>query len=204
METGCHWRGMVLGAALASALLAGCATPGGEDGVGWTRLIDGERGLENWTRLGEVNWRPIAGAVRADQTKSQDGGYLVSKASFGDFELHAEFWTDENANSGVFLRCGDPKTIAPFTCYEVNIFDKRPDPAYGTGAIVDVARIYKPPKAAGRWNTFVITAKGDRLIVRMNGEVTVDVRDGRFANGPVALQYGGGVVKFRRVAVKPI
>lgn len=36
-----------------------------------------------------------------------------------------------------------------------------PDPLYGTGALGDVAIVTQPvPKARGRWNTFLITAKG--------------------------------------------
>ena len=191
-------------AILVAAMAAGCATQRGDDGFGWTALIDGEKGLEHWDRVGLANWRGIAGVVRADQRKGDDGGYLVSKQTYKDFELHAEFWVDETANSGIFIRCTDAKKIAPDTCYEVNIFDKRPDPAYGTGAIVDFARIHRMPKAAGRWNTFDITASGDRLIVKMNGETTVDIHNDRFASGAVALQYASGVVKFRKVSIKPI
>ena len=62
-------------------------------------------------------------------------------------------------------------------CYEVNIFDKRPDPSYGTGAIVDVAKVDPMPKAAGKWNTYEITAKGSHLVVVLNGQKTVDVQD---------------------------
>jgi hypothetical protein len=32
------------------------------------------------------------------------------------------------------------KTISATNAYEVNIFDKRPDPSYRTGAIVNVAK----------------------------------------------------------------
>lgn len=197
-------RSAAAAAVLVAAFAAGCATQRGEDGFGWTTLIDGEKGLQNWDRVGVANWRGIAGAVRADQRKDEHGGYLVSKQTYRDFELRAEFWVNDAANSGVFIRCNDPKNIAPNTCYEVNIFDKRPDPAYGTGAIVDFARVYRMPKAAGRWNTFDISARGDRLIVRMNGETTVDIRNDRFASGAIALQYGGGVVKFRNVSIKPM
>lgn len=199
-----HVRGAMVMAVLVAAMATGCATQHGEDVFGWTTLIDGEQGLAHWDRVGRANWRGIAGAIRADQHKGDEGGYLVSKNTFQDFEIRAEFWVDEAANSGVFIRCTDPKRIAPNTCYEVNIFDRRPDPSYGTGAIVDVARVLRMPKAAGRWNTFVITAKADRLIVKLNDEVTVDVRDDRFASGAIALQYGGGVVKFRKVAVRPL
>jgi len=197
-------RGAAAMAILVAAISAGCATQRGDDGFGWTTLIDGEKGLEHWDRVGPANWRGIAGSVRADQRVGNEGGYLVSKQTYKDFEIRAEFWVDEAANSGIFIRCADSKKIAPDTCYEVNIFDRRPDPSYGTGAIVDFARIHRMPKAAGRWNTFVITARGDRLIVKMNGETTVDIHNDRFASGAIALQYGSGVVKFRKVAIKPI
>lgn len=198
-----HGGRVAAGLAIVVAMLSGCATQWGED-FGWTTLIRGEKGMENWTRVGAANWRPIAGAIRADQRKGQDSGYLLSKQSFRDFEIQAEFWADETANSGIFIRCVDPAKIEPSTCYEVNIFDRRPDPSYGTGAVVDFAKVYKMPKAANRWNTFVITAKGDRIIVKLNGETTVDFHDGKFAEGPFALQYGGGAIKFRKIAIKPI
>ena len=52
----------------------------------------------------------------------------------------------------------------------MNIFVKRPDPTYGTAAIVDTAKVAQPgPKAADRWNTFEISARGDRLVVVFNG-----------------------------------
>ena len=83
---------------------------------------------------GAVGWRIDAGSVMADKGV----GFLVSKESYGDFEIRAEFWADDNANSGIFIRCKDRVTLTAATCYEVNIYDKRPDPLYGTGAIVDV------------------------------------------------------------------
>ena len=60
------------------------------------------------------------------------------------------------------------------------------------------------PKAAGKWNTFEITANGRHLIVVLNGQKTVDIRNGLFEEGPFTLQYAGGVIKFRKVAVKPL
>ena len=56
------------------------------------------------------------------------------------------------------------------TCYEVNIFDQRPDPTYGTGAIVNFVEVDPMPKAGGKWNTFEITAKGRHLVVVLNGQ----------------------------------
>lgn len=198
-----QWRGRALGFVFVAMVLSGCASQWGE-GFGWTTMIDGEKGLGNWDRVGDANWRAIAGVIRADQRRGKDSAYLLSKQTYRDFEIEAEFWADADANSGIFVRCTEPAKISPATCYEVNIFDKRPDPSYGTGAVVDFAKVYKIAKAEGRWNTFVITARGDRLTVRLNGETTVDFRNDRFTEGPFALQYGSGVIKFRKVAIKPL
>ena len=51
-----------------------------------------------------------------------------------------EFWTDEPANSGVFVRCDGADDASAATCYEVNVYDQRPDPEYRTGAIVALSR----------------------------------------------------------------
>jgi len=129
----------------------------------------------------------------------------VSKQKYKDFQLRAEFWVDAEANSGIFIRCTDPQKITAVNAYEVNIFDKRPDPSYGTGAIVNVAKVSPMPRAGGQWNTFDITAKGSQFDVTLNGIRTVTgAQDSKNPEGPIALQYGGGVVKFRRVMIRPL
>ena len=90
------------------------------------------------------------GALVAEKGK---GGHLVTKNSYKNFQINAEFWADEEANSGIFIRCIDSTAIGARTCYEVNIFDKRPDPSHGTGLIVDFAEVNPMPKAAGKWKT---------------------------------------------------
>ena len=47
-----------------------------------------------------------------------------------------------------------------------------------------------------------ITAKGNQLTVKFNGEITVDTSDNRLADGYIALQYGSGIIKFRNVMIK--
>ncbi len=166
---------------------------------GWTVLFEGSN-LNQWTSIGNANWRLYDGNVQAEI----GSGFLVSKQSYKDFQIKAEFWADEEANSGIFIRVTDPKNITADNSYEVNIFDKRPDPSYGTGAIVNVSKIDPMPKAANKWNTYEITAKGDQLTVTLNGVVTADAKDSKFATGPIALQSAGGVIKFRRVWIKPL
>ena len=181
------------------------AMPFGSDKEPWVTLIDGEKGLENFTRLGDANWLAMHGAIQGDRMNSGKGtAYLVTKNSYTDFQIYAEFWADEEANSGIFIRATNPKDITSKNSYEVNIYDKRPGPEYGTGAIVNFAKVDPMPKAAGKWNTFLITAKGPRLTVEMNGVVTADVEDKSFASGPFTLQYGSGIIKWRKVMVRPL
>jgi hypothetical protein len=175
----------------------------GQAGPGWVTLLDGNN-LGDWIRVGDSNWRLEGGAVVADKRTSKETGHLVTKTSYKDFQIHAEFWASDDANSGIFIRCVDAKTIGARTCYEVNIFDQRKDPTYGTGAIVNFAEVNPMPKAGGKWNTFEITAKGRNIIVVLNGQKTVDLHNGLFAEGPFTLQHGEGVIKFRKVAVKPL
>ena len=188
--------------------LAGCATRGSGDG--WVTLIDRDMGLENWSRVGEANWRAESGAIVADKGK---GGYLVSKNPYKDFVIHAEFYAQSDTNSGIFIRCPDATKIGAATCYEVNIWDIRPDPKYATGGIVDHAAVPVPlvHKAGGRWNPYEITAKGPQLTVKLNGVQTVSIQDGKHAQGAFALQYGAGVqgaqggpIKWRKVQILPL
>jgi 3-keto-disaccharide hydrolase len=168
--------------------------------AGWVTLFDGKN-LDNWSPIGNANWRLENGVVVADK----GNGFLVSKNSYGDFEVKAEFWTDADANSGIFIRCTDPQKVTSKTAYEVNIFDKRPDPSFGTGAIVGVAKAATVLKAADKWNTYEIVAKGPKFTVTLNGTKTVDgIENAEHANGHIALQYGAGVVKFRKVEIRPL
>lgn len=163
------------------------------------RLFNG-RSLDGWIPLGDANWTVENGVIRADR-----GGlsFLVSRESYRDFELRVEFRVSPDANSGIFIRCSDRARITAGNAYEVNIYDTRPDPTYGTGAIVDVARVSPMPRAGNRWNVMAIRAVGDVLSVAMNGVTTVNaVRNTAHREGPIALQYGAGRVTFRRVDIR--
>lgn len=200
---------LVGASALALSLaLAGCSSMPGQSS--WTTLVDGTKGMENFTAIGDANWRAEDGAIVADKAKVTS--YLISKESYKDFQIRAEFWADHTTNSGIFLRLSNTNEVTAANSYEVNIFDQRPDPLYGTGAIVDVAKVAQPmPKAGGKWNTFVITAKGPRMTVEFNGTQTVDVEHSKFTSGPFALQFGngakdapGGAIKWRKVQIRSL
>lgn len=41
----------------------------------------------------------------------------------------------------------------------------------------------------------VITARGNRISLWLNGNLTVELVDSKFASGPIALQYDAGVIR---------
>jgi hypothetical protein len=192
----------------AALLLAACSSmPSWMPGGGWTTLIDGDKGMDNFTRVGDVNWRAEEGAIVGDKGK---GGFLLSRESYKDFELRIEFWAAHDANSGIYMRCSDPKNLNDKSCYEANIFDQRPDQTYATGGIVHRGKLLTPVKAGGKWNTYEITAKGTKMTVVLNGTKTSEIDTVEFPSGPIALQFGnrgkdpGGAIKFRKVQIKPL
>ncbi len=159
--------------------------------------------LNEYVPQGGANWSFVDGEARASSGTSI--GFLVSREDYRDFELQLEVYVGDPHNSGVFIRCADHAKIAATTCYEINVYDKRPDQSGRTGA---VPGFFTPPlahvDAAGKWNTITIIARGPRLTVIFNGVTTVD-SDGPIVNaGAIALQWGEGDVRFRNVRVKQL
>ena len=193
--------------AVAAAALAGCASMHESMGgrAGWTTLYDGKT-LNGWTPVGDANWRIEDGLIVADKGR----GFILAPQQYKDFEMHVEFWADDEANSGIYYRCTSATDLTNATCYEANIYDKRTTP-FGTGAIVDVAETTPRPLAAGRWNTYDLTVKGDHMVLVMNGVKTADGHDAKHpAAGYLGLQrFDGlvkdkGTIKFRKVEIKPL
>src|SRR2546426_11981513 len=97
--------------------------------AGWTTLIDGSAGLDNFNPIGDANWRAEGGAIVADKGK---GGYLVSKNSYKDFQVRAEFWADHNTNSGLFIRPTAPNATTATNPSAPTIHDQPPAPPHAT------------------------------------------------------------------------
>ena len=192
---------VLLFAGVGALQYVGTAT--GQDG--WITLFDGKN-LDHWdaATTPEVSYAIEDGSLVAAKKDPKKTHFLVSKQSFKNFQVRAEFWVSNDANSGIFIRCEDPKKPGAKTCYECNIFDTRPDPSYGTGAIVYHAEVNPMPKAGGKWSTMEITANGRDLSIMFDGQKTAQVRSGLHTEGPIALQYGEGTVKFRKVQIKPL
>jgi Domain of Unknown Function (DUF1080) len=145
---------------------------------------------------GGSHWEVVDGLLMACGAPT---GYLVSDQSYKNFVLSLEFRCAEDTNSGVYVR--SPKETGG---YEVQIWKQQPA-GYNTGGIVGTAKTardysFKP----NEWNTLQITADGDHLVVVLNGETTVDVRDARFPEGHIRFQYQQFPIAFRNIKIRSL
>ena len=129
----------------------------------------------------------------------EPAGYLNSDQSYKNTVLSLEFRTSEEANSGVFVR--SPKEAGG---YEVQIWKQQPA-GYNTGAIVGTAKTARDfTFKANDWNRLQITTDGDHLVVVLNGETTLDIRDAKFPDGNIRLQYQQYPIAFRNIKIRAL
>jgi hypothetical protein len=198
-------------ALLTAALLAAALPARAQDGSanrlsaseaaeGWILLFDGDTTF-GWAQRGEARWVATGGVLTP--VPGTGRGILSTTTEFPNFQLKADFFVDETANSGVFLRSPSTGEITQSNAYEVNIFDRHPQ--WPTGSINEVARATGTPRTTGKWNSYDITADGERLVVRLNGTTVLNTRDGKYARGTIGLQTNGsGDIKFRNVKLRPL
>src|SRR5262249_41502036 len=152
-----HWSALTAVALFAGlAALTSSHQAARQAAQAWIALFGGKE-PDHLAPIGDANWRIEDGVLCAD--KASKNSYLVSKDDYSDFQIRAEFWVSDDANSGIFVRCTSPNEVAGKNAYEVNIFDTRPDPSYGTGAIVDTAKAATVAKAVDKGNTSAIPGK---------------------------------------------
>jgi len=104
-----------------------------------------------------------------------------------------------NADSGIFLR-GSTKAQINIWCWPIGsgeVWGYRRDlnqPPSVRAACVPKVRADKP---VGEWNTFVITVRGNRVSVDLNGTNVIENAElpGMPEKGPIGLQHHGGLNK---------
>lgn len=188
-------------------LLLGCAALFGqlpntltskESGDGWILLFDGES-LFGWTPERAAKWHVADGAIIAD---AGDSGWLRSNSPFANYVLKCDFRTTADGNSGLFLRSakeGNPHE----TGYELQIFDTHPK--FPTGSLVNHTAAKGGKIKPGQWQSYEITADGDRFIVKLDGKQVLDARDSKSKMGYIGLQYNKDKkIEFRNVKLKPL
>jgi hypothetical protein len=140
---------------------------------------------------------------------NRGGGWLRSDRQYGDFELRIEFrFLNKGANSGIFFRAKNDK--GPATAYQVQTMDGDTIGDLYTRKLAmpkinrDAERVKKAMKPAGEWLTYLITANGEHLEVRLNGEL-ITTADGLATEpGYIGLQGEGGLLEFRKIEIREL
>jgi hypothetical protein len=99
---------------------------------------------------------------------------LVFERPLEDYELALEFKISPKCNSGIFVRTWPleprPGKDVGFNGIEIAIDDTTTTDFHDTGALYDLvkptANLMKP---AGEWNTALVTSRGPKLEVAING-----------------------------------
>ena len=140
------------------------------------------------------------------------GNNLCTVEPYGDFEFEVEWKIQPNGDSGIYLRgtpqvqIWDPTNAKEFK----NGGDK------GSGALWNNTKegrfpLVKADKPAGEWNHFWIRMVGDKVTIKLNGQLTVDNatmenywdrKQPIFAKEQLELQAHGNEVRFRNIKVK--
>src|SRR5437764_1634749 len=189
-------------------------------------------GWEGDSKFWSVKDGCITGSTRENKTSGNT--FLIWRGGkVKDFELRA-MWRLENHNSGIQYRSKDLGNFVVggyqadmdggnnYTgiCYEergrgiiaqvgqkVELNENEKPKVIGSTG--DAKEMKAGIKKAGEWNEYIITAKGNHLMQKLNGNVTVEITDNdtkkRMMEGILALQLHAGepmLVQFKEITLK--
>jgi hypothetical protein len=153
-------------------------------GEGWTDLLADNDLTQHWTTRG--NWMIDDDGVVTLRPREGERGwarfdaYLWSKRTYDDFEIEFEYRVEKGGNSGFYFNVGDVGSPVE-KGIEVQIYDapgkpdQKPTDHDSGGIIPGIPPTKSAAKPAGEWNRFLITVRGDKLTVKLNGELVNEV-----------------------------
>jgi len=178
---------------------------------GFTALFNG-KDLTGW---GTRDGKP-ASALQVSEWQVADGiikytgkdGDLWTTKSYKDFILMVEWRFEKPGDSGIYVRgsskCQANIWVNPLGSGEV--YGYRTDAKMPEEVRKAATPLKKADKPVGEWNAFVITVKGDRMSVVLNGEKVIDNLQmiGCPTEGPIALQNHGNPLEFKNIYIKEL
>jgi hypothetical protein len=219
--------------------------------LGWKPLFNGKN-LDGWEVRGPGLWTvmqdgvlmgqrahpqpaapfdapPLAAPWPIDEKHFRDWLYLqawlYTKAEFGEFDLHLEYWIPPGANSGVSIRdrsrahsaIGEFDTarpeLAPFEKttpahigYEIQIIDDDGE-KYASGSVYTFVPAKTGLQRRGEWNSLEIESRNNLIRVRINGQIAAEYAGdpARSKSGPIGLQLHDQftLALFRNMRIRP-
>ncbi len=116
--------------------------------------------------------------------------------------------TMDAGDSGIYLR-GNSKSQVNLWCWPAGsgeVYGYRTDKAMSAEVRKGVTPKVNADHKPGQWNRIIITMKGDRLTVLMNGKTVIENAQlpGVPARGPIALQNHGDPIQFANIYIKEL
>lgn len=225
---GCVW--VLALASISQAHSAPTPTPTAPANASWQSLFDGSN-LDQWRNYQQTSisptWQIQEGALCLN---GKDGGDLISKASFANFELTLDWKISEGGNSGVFILADETGYKIYSHAPEIQILDNERHPdnklaSHLSGSLYDmIASPVAAHRPAGAWNALRIVLQQGHLQVWQNQVATADVVIGseqwrqllassKFAtwegfaaktSGHIGLQDHGDPVCFKNIRVREL
>jgi hypothetical protein len=186
----------------------------GKDFTGWTYCLSDPN-----VKMEDV-W-----SIDADQgiilCKGNPLGYIRTTADYTNYVVRLQWRfnpvTKKAGNSGVLLRVQSPDKVWP-KCIEAQLQSGQA----GDFWLIDDARLNTPTaridqgtprhrlrtktneKPIGEWNDYEITVDGDKVTLKVNGEVLNEGTGAEEIPGKIALQSEGAEIQFRNIRLTPI
>jgi serine/threonine protein kinase len=182
---------------------------------GFVSLFNG-KDLTGWkwhpSQVG--NWR-VEHGILIGSGPSITSHLYTQRGDYKDFHLRIEARINEGGNSGVYFRTRfGPAQPAKQPRWLIG-YNAKMDTSRLGGFLLDdpkmkvpLIRNREPIVPAGQWLTLEVLARGNHIIIKVNGEITADFTDEarRFSTGYIALQQHTPrtVVEFRKIEIKQL
>lgn len=180
---------------------------------GFVSLFNGKN-LDGWE--GDMKlWKAVDGSLVGDSPGIKQNEFLATKKTFSDFELRLEFKLHKGVgNSGVQFRSTRDPQSSEVSGYQADLGEKYWGCLYDehrrNKVLVQAAPELEKSLKKDDWNTYVIRAEGDHIVLKINDVTTVDYHepDDKIArSGMIAVQvHSGGPLKveFRNIRIKEL
>lgn len=175
----------------------------------WTISFDGQ-GADLWTEKSYRDFTLIADwRWTGKPTPTQRPVILPDGSVKKDDQGNDVMVTvDDAGDSGVYLR-GSSKSQVNMWCWPIGsgeVYGYRTDPSMPAEVRAGVTPTSVADAPIGQWNRFVITMKGERLTVVLNGVTVIEnaLLPGVAPEGPIALQMHGNPIEFANILIREI
>jgi hypothetical protein len=175
----------------------------------WTINFDG-KGEDLWS---EKSYRDFVLICDWRWTAKPENHDLPIILPSGEYQMTADGKqatksTPEAGDSGIYLR-GNSKSQVNIWCWPIGsgeVYGYRTDSAMPAEVKAGVTPKMNTDAPIGEWNRFIITMKGDRLTVSLNGKAVIENAQlpGVPAEGPIALQKHDGAIEFANIYIKEL